>query len=76
MKTQLFTRIVLTVIALMLTVQLFLNLKPTTVNAQGRLKVVKVDEYSSGQILGFSCVASNPVGQPPTGACYILTRGF
>ena len=67
MKVQ-FTQILLVVIALLL-VQLVLNLKPATVSAQGQLKIVKVGDYVSGPILGFSCVANNTAA-----ACYILTK--
>jgi hypothetical protein len=69
MKTNLFTRIMLTLIATILAIHLFMDFKPTIVNAQGPVKMVTVQEYSSGPILGFSCL-TNSSGS----ACFILTR--
>ncbi len=69
MKTNLFNRTMLTLIAVLLAIHLFMDFKPAVVNAEGPVKMVTVQEYSSGPILGFSCL-TNSSGS----ACFILTR--
>jgi hypothetical protein len=69
MNTPLFSRVMLTLIATFLALHLLMEIEPNVAHAQSPLKIVKVQDYFSGPILGFSCIAANN-----TSACVILTR--
>ena len=73
MKIDWFTKAILTLIAAMLLAHLLVDFKPTTAYAAGSVKVVKAEDFYSGAILGFSCVAVGTAAHS-TSTCYILTR--